>query len=200
MVVAQDRGGDWGDGGERAQGFHGAEGISTGGADGQHINRIVNTAYHALSLMGECLVYNVSSPQSHSSEKGGRGNAGGTDVSVASMAVAVPVWLYRASVLLCYKVEGNIHKLVGPSCAQGPCQHWHTRGKSSRPRRTCGPDGSGGAPGLWPPCWRWLDRAVASGDRTESTCLDTRNRPSLLAPRVPYNSHQPFIQKSSTSH
>ena len=94
MVVAQDRGGDWGDGGERAQGFHGAEGMSTGGADGQHINRIVNTVYHALSLMGECLVYNVSSPQSHSSEKGGRGNAGGTNMSVASMAVAVPVWLY----------------------------------------------------------------------------------------------------------
>lgn len=53
----------------------------------------------------------------------------GTDMSVASMAVAVPVWFYRASVLflsslkLCYKVEGNIHKLVGPSCAQGPCQH-----------------------------------------------------------------------------
>ena len=53
----------------------------------------------------------------------------GTDMSVASMAVAVPVWFYRASVLflsslkLCYKVEGNIHKLVDPSCAQGPCQH-----------------------------------------------------------------------------
>lgn len=77
MVVAQDRGGDWGDGGQRVQGFHGLEGISTGGADGQHINRVINTEYHALSLMGACIVCNVTSPQSHSSGKGGQSNAGG---------------------------------------------------------------------------------------------------------------------------
>ena len=48
MVVAQDRGGDWGDGGERAQGFHGAEGMSTGGADGQP--QRLNTDEHQGSL------------------------------------------------------------------------------------------------------------------------------------------------------
>lgn len=62
-------------------------------------------------------------------EKGVKAMLEGNDMSVASMAIAVPVWLYRASVLLlsslklCYRVEGNINKLVGPSCAQGPCQH-----------------------------------------------------------------------------
>lgn len=44
---------------------------STEELDGQHINRIVNTAYHALSLMGNA-GHNVSSTQSHS-RKGGRG-------------------------------------------------------------------------------------------------------------------------------
>ena len=48
-----------------------------GGADGQHINRVINTEYHALSLMGACIVCNVTSPQSHSSGKGGQSNAGG---------------------------------------------------------------------------------------------------------------------------
>ena len=62
-------------------------------------------------------------------KKGVKGTLEGTDISVALMAAMVPVWLYRAGVLLlsslklCYKVEGNIHTLVGPSCAQGPCQH-----------------------------------------------------------------------------
>lgn len=121
-------------------------------------------------------------------KKGVKGTLEGTDMSVASMAAMVPVWLYRAGVLLlsslklCYKVEGNIHTLVGPSCAQGPCQHLHTRGESSWPRRTCGPDGGRGAPGLWSPCWWWPHRTVASGDRTESTCLDTRQLSQLAGP------------------
>ena len=52
-----------------------------------------------------------------------------------------------------------------------------------------GPLAGGGWTAQWP-----------QGTELRVPVLTPVSRPSLLAPRGPYNSHQPFIQKSSTSH